>query len=233
VARPSAPCDHRYAEFGNGRLLDLCLGARPDGPGRAADLGCGSGGLAAALAARGWDVVAVEADPPLAEAARTRGLAVVEADLTDPAVYDDPALAGRDLVVLGDVLEHLADPVPVLAAAAGLLAPGGRLAVSVPNVAFWQVRLGLLAGRFDYAETGVLDRTHLRFFTRRSLREALGGAGLSVVAEDAVVPLATSVAPRLGRLGPLAAGYAALGRRAPGLMAFQLLALCARAGRGG
>jgi hypothetical protein len=57
---------------------------------------------------------------------------------------------------------------------------GGRLIVSVPNVAHWTVRFGLLAGSFDYAETGILDRTHLRFFTRESLLEVCAEAGLVV-----------------------------------------------------
>lgn len=86
-----------------------------------------------------------------------------------------------DAVVCADVLEHLPDPVPVLARVRSWISPGGRLFVSVPNVANVAVRLSLLAGRFEYADRGILDRTHLRFFTRRSARRLVEGAGFRIV----------------------------------------------------
>jgi SAM-dependent methyltransferase len=85
-----------------------------------------------------------------------------------------------DVIVFADVLEHLLDPVGTLHGYLRFLAPGGRVLVSVPNVAVWNVRAGLLLGRFQYTATGTLDRTHLRFFTRANLRRALGDAGLRV-----------------------------------------------------
>src|SRR5437016_12769572 len=92
-----------------------------------------------------------------------------------------PALDGAfDAIVYGDVLEHLHDPARVLAALNRGLAPGGQAVISVPNVAHLWVRLSLAAGRFEYADRGILDRTHLRFFTRRSLGALLTGAGLRV-----------------------------------------------------
>ncbi len=60
----------------------------------------------------------------------------------------------------------MADPIAALRGYRHFLAPGGRVLVSVPNVAVWNVRFGLLFGRFEYTPTGTLDRTHLRFFTR-------------------------------------------------------------------
>jgi 2-polyprenyl-3-methyl-5-hydroxy-6-metoxy-1,4-benzoquinol methylase len=118
-------------------------------------------------------------------------------------------------VVFGDVLEHLVDPWEALRVARGLLAPGGVAIVSVPNVAAWPVRFGLLAGRFDYADFGLLDRTHLRFFTRRSAHELVQAAGYEIERERFVhlerklgpvrraLPLPTSVADRaLARLWP-------------------------------
>jgi hypothetical protein len=101
--------------------------------------------------------------------------------------------------------------------------------VSVPNVAHLWVRLSLLVGRFDYADRGILDRTHLRFFTRRTLLELLRSAGLRVD-ELAVtpVPLPLVVPPRwhgrvLAGVHALSAGAA---RAWPGGLAYQFVAVC-------
>jgi len=101
--------------------------------------------------------------------------------------------------------------------------------VSVPNVAHLWVRLSLLAGRFHYTDRGILDRTHLRFFTRRTLLELLRAAGLTVV-ELAVtpVPLPLVVPPRwhgrwLPHVHALSAGAA---RGWPGGLAYQFVAVC-------
>ena len=81
-----------------------------------------------------------------------------------------------DVILFSDMLEHLADPLDVLMRHYQLLAPGGQMLISLPNVAIWNVRLALLLGRFEYGDTGTLDRTHMRFFTRRSFRRFLGDA---------------------------------------------------------
>jgi 2-polyprenyl-3-methyl-5-hydroxy-6-metoxy-1,4-benzoquinol methylase len=138
---------------------------------------------------------------------------------------EDPALRGRigsgyDAVLFLDVLEHLVDPGAVLRAAHRWLAPGGVVLCSIPNVAHWRVRLGLLLGRFDYEDSGLLDRTHLRWYTRRTARELVRGAGYELTWEDAVVPQhpRVSVPPRL--LRPELFGYQFLiearSARAPG-----------------
>jgi hypothetical protein len=78
------------------------------------------------------------------------------------------------------MLEHLPDPLDVLRRHYRLLASGGRVLISLPNVAIWNVRLALLVGRFEYGDTGTLDRTHLRFFTGHSFQRFLSDAGLAV-----------------------------------------------------
>ena len=83
-----------------------------------------------------------------------------------------------DAILFLDVLEHLRDPDGVLRAARDWLRPGGRVLCSLPNVAHWRVRLALARGRFDYTENGLMDATHLRWFTRRTARELLTRAGL-------------------------------------------------------
>lgn len=98
--------------------------------------------------------------------------------------------AVHERVLLLNVLEHIADPEAVLRAARDRVAPGGRLVVVVPNVANLWIRLRLLAGNFEYADRGILDRNHLRFFTRKSVRRQLERCGYRVVNERmTVIPL--------------------------------------------
>jgi hypothetical protein len=85
-----------------------------------------------------------------------------------------------DVVIFSDVLEHLVDPSEVLRAVRPLIAPGGYVCSSIPNIAHGSIRLALLAGRFDYAELGLMDRTHLRFFTREGMRHLFAAAGYEV-----------------------------------------------------
>ncbi len=82
-----------------------------------------------------------------------------------------------DVVLFGDVLEHLHDPRRVLEDAVGLLAPDGRFVISIPNVSHIDARMMLLQGNWEYQADGLLDRTHLRWFTRQSLRELLADVG--------------------------------------------------------
>jgi 2-polyprenyl-3-methyl-5-hydroxy-6-metoxy-1,4-benzoquinol methylase len=208
----------------------LILSRLGEGRGRKAlDVGAADGFLAERLTAQGWSVTALERDPELAARARGRCKEVVVADLESAP----PLLPGPfDAIVYGDVLEHLSDPRAALVALDQTLAPGGTVIVSVPNIAHLWVRLSLLAGRFDYADRGILDRGHLRFFTRRTFREFLRSAGLTVL-ELAVtpVPLPLVVPPRwhgrwLDRAHALSARAA---RGWPGGLAYQFVAVC-RAG---
>lgn len=106
-----------------------------------------------------------------------------------------------DVIVAADVLEHLGEPHETLRRLVGFLRPGGRILVSVPNVANFSVRAALLAGRFPYAERGILDRSHLRFFTRASARELLTSSGWKVVSLSATAVPVELALPALGR-GP-------------------------------
>lgn len=149
------------------------------------DVGCASGYLGGPLTESGCTVVGFERDPRAAAIARGRCACVVIGDFASEA---DRAVLPRDFdfVLMGDVLEHLADPWAALRAVHDLLAPGGRALVSLPNVAAWPVRLALLRGRFEYVEFGILDRTHLRFFTRESAHALARDAGFMVEHEHLV-----------------------------------------------
>jgi methionine biosynthesis protein MetW len=216
VSAPYAALVAAHGPAGSHRLL---LAEVPAGA-RVLDVGCATGYLAAELARRGCEVVGVEADAAAAAVAHGPCASVIQGDLeeegTRAALAAEPAFAA---IVCGDVLEHLREPGAALAFLATLLSPGGRLVASVPNVAHWTARRALLRGRFPYAEHGLFDRTHLRFFTRASARELVEQAGLRVVHErfaPAPLPLQAHI-PALRRLEQAAA------RAWPELFALQVV----------
>ena len=146
------------------------------------DVGCGFATTSESIQKRGNRVTGIESSDDALPRARTRIGHVVHADLQDLDGVRR-ALQGKqfDIIIFADVLEHLAWPEGVLRSYRQFLRPGGSIIVSLPNVGLWSVRLSLLAGRFEYADTGVLDRTHLRFFTRRTMRRLLDDAGFTPV----------------------------------------------------
>ncbi len=157
----------------HGQLLEW-LARRP--PSKVLDLGCSDGRFGELVRAQGHRVVGVDVvkHPDVSN----RIDEFYEADL-DAGVPDE---AGRDfdVIVLADVLEHTATPERVLADVRTRLAPGGVVAVSIPNFAHWYPRVRVAAGRFDYDRRGILDRGHLRFFTDRSFRRLAADAGFTV-----------------------------------------------------
>ncbi len=179
---PSAPEALRYDNVGSGpgdahRLLADWV---PTGA-SVLDVGAGTGAFAELIRrTRGASVVCIEPDAMRAALARERGLTVEECTVEEFAAR---SLQRFDAIVLADVLEHLAYPAPLLLALRPLLAPSGRLLLSVPNVAHWTIRSSLLRGRFDYAPLGLMDVTHLRWFTARTLNQVLSGCGYTVEAQ--------------------------------------------------
>ena len=148
---------------------------------RILDVGCGEGALGAKLkAALRAEVHGIELHAPAAAAARRVLDSVTEGDATHVRLpFPEGAF---DCLVFGDVLEHLVDPWTALRSTVKLLRRGGTVVASVPNLRHLGVTLPLLfAGRFEYEDEGILDRTHLRFFTRRSFVELLASAGLEDV----------------------------------------------------
>ena len=128
-----------------------------------------------------------------------------------------------DVVLCGDLIEHLRDPEAFLARVRPLLREDGRLVLTTPNVANWSVRLGLLAGRWRYTERGILDRTHVHLFTRRTLVEALERAGYRVETLDYTVPVPLVGSPAVERVAH------AVGRVRPPLFAYQFVVAAAPA----
>lgn len=167
--------DHSYFEHARPELLSLV----PRSARSVLDVGCGAGRLGEALKARQeCEVVGVERDEDAARRARERLDRVVVGDAESPDLGLAPG--SFNVVVCGDVLEHLRDPLALLRRARGWLRPAGRVVASVPNVRHHSVVRSLLEGNWTYESAGLLDRDHLRFFTRREVEKLFFRAGFEV-----------------------------------------------------
>jgi len=164
------------------KLLDAVGSGR-----RVLDVGCSSGYLAEPLSKRGNVVVGIELDPVAAREAERWCERVLVGDLEAMDLPLPPA--SFEVVLCGDVIEHLRDPGAALARLRPFLRPGGSLVASTPNIANWAMRLSLLAGRWRYTDRGFLDRTHVHLFTRATLVETVEGAGYEVRRIDYTVPI--------------------------------------------
>ena len=151
------------------------------------DLGCGSGALGQHLSeTRGCTLDGVTLSEAEATHARPHYRRVVVDNLESCDLVATFAGSHYDFIVCADVLEHLSRPEQVLAACRQLLQPEGRLLISVPNAGYTGLIAELLDGEFLYREEGLLDRTHLRFFTRRSLARFLGEQRWAIDSVDTI-----------------------------------------------
>lgn len=144
------------------------------------DVGCSTGYLAERLAARGCEVVGIEIDHADAVAAREVCARVIEGDVEALDLAAQLGSDAFDVIIFGDVLEHLRAPEQTLRTTQRFLSPGGRMVVSIPNVAHASIRLQLLLGEFRYTPVGLLDETHLRFFTLDTFSAMAWRAGFAV-----------------------------------------------------
>jgi methionine biosynthesis protein MetW len=146
---------------------------------RVLDVGCGTGSLTQIVArARAATLVGIEPDPIRAQIARDRGIDARNGILTSGMLAK---LGMFDVVLFADVLEHLPNPQEMLLMVRNALLPGGAVVASIPNVAHWTVRWDLLRGRFDYQSCGIMDATHLRWFTSDNVTHLFGSAGYRIV----------------------------------------------------
>ena len=152
------------------------------------DVGCAVGMLGQYLTEhQGCSVDGIEGNAEAAEIARPFYRRVAVTDLESAVLRDVWEGVRYDRIVCADVLEHLRDPGQVLCQLSDLLAPSGKLLISIPNIAHVGVFLELLSGDFRYREEGLLDRTHLRFFTRRSFLYFLAENGFAGQIVDRIV----------------------------------------------
>ncbi|HEY9141582.1 MAG TPA: class I SAM-dependent methyltransferase [Bryobacteraceae bacterium] len=187
------------------------------------DLGCSTGIRAAWLREhrKCW-VAGVEIDKAMAALARERCDSLQEVDLDDLPLLPYPQ-SHFDVLVFGDVLEHLKNPERVLVHLLQYLGPDGIAVISLPTFAYFGVRLRVLLGRFRYADWGILDRTHLHFYTRQTAREMVEQCGFTVRAWGFRPPL-WPVLPKALR--------GAMTKVWPSLFAIQFVIVCARPGDG-
>jgi methionine biosynthesis protein MetW len=158
----------------------------PEGAARVLDVGCGAGALGAALKEeRELEVCGLELFPDAAAQARERLDTVVEGNLDE--LEDLPFDRGHfDAMIFGDVLEHLHDPARLLRVLRPYLADDGALVCSIPNVGHWSVVLPLLMqDRWRYEDAGLLDRTHVHFFTLAEARIMLRDCGFTLASAAA------------------------------------------------
>jgi glycosyltransferase involved in cell wall biosynthesis len=163
-------------------------------PGRVLDVGCSDGRFDELLRLAGHTVIGL--DTVKVDGVQDRVDRFIEADLNEglPREVGD----GFDAVVAADVLEHVIDPAATLRQLRDALAPGGVLFVSVPNFAHWYPRLRVLFGRFDYDRRGILDASHIRFFTRATFERLAQRSGLRI-RRRSTSGLPVEVAERGGR----------------------------------
>jgi 2-polyprenyl-3-methyl-5-hydroxy-6-metoxy-1,4-benzoquinol methylase len=156
----------------------------PDKVMRLLDVGCGTGATMAVVKqcrAVEW-AGGIEYNLAIADRAEAVFDRVWRGDAVDARIEDEIAPASLDAVLCLDVLEHMPDPWGMVQRLSPLIAPGGRLIVSVPNIRHWKFIWRLLAyGDFRYRDAGLLDRTHLRFFVRSTAIKLAICGGLSLV----------------------------------------------------
>jgi methionine biosynthesis protein MetW len=192
---------------------------------RVLEIGCGSGTIIAYLIReQGCTGLGVELDEHMAAEAAESGVRVIQKDIeADGTQRELSAQPPFDYVIMADVLEHLRRPRRLLEAARDWLVQDGEVLASVPNVAYWRVRLMLLSGRWDYTDGHIMDRSHLFWYTRETVRRLFQDAGYTVTElQDRWAPLPgervwRKVIPARQRL------YAWLARRWPGLFAYQFV----------
>ena len=190
------------------------------------EIGTATGYLTYEMSKRGCAVTGIEQDSEMAKIARQHCRRMI---VQDVETLDFSELEKYDAVILGDVVEHLRNPREFLQKIAPVLKPGGKVLISLPNVANIWVRLNLLFGRFNYSRVGILDESHLRFFTLASSKKIADDSGLEVISTNVTpIPLplilpATSEGRALSFLHALNWGVTRLRKT---LFGYQFILVC-------
>jgi 2-polyprenyl-3-methyl-5-hydroxy-6-metoxy-1,4-benzoquinol methylase len=143
---------------------------------RILDIGTAAGTMARICAGSGLLFFGIEANEQRALIARPYYQGFFQGDLESAP---DDVLGNFDIILCADILEHTAYPGDILKRLVNLQNPGAFFIISVPNIAHIWIRLNLLLGNFNYTDKGILDSTHLRFFTRKTLLNLVQESGLS------------------------------------------------------
>jgi 2-polyprenyl-3-methyl-5-hydroxy-6-metoxy-1,4-benzoquinol methylase len=218
-----------------GSTHNLVLGLVEPGS-RVLEFGCATGYMSRALHdGRGATVVGVELDAEAARLAEAHCERVLVGDAEELDLEAELGGERFDAILFADVLEHLREPAALLSRVRPFVADGGVVVASIPNVAHAAVRLALLGGSFRYREQGLLDETHLRFFTREGVLDLFESSGFVITqwlrrrleVEETEIPVPRSV-PEEARAwatgDPEATTYQFVVRAVPSEPAAQLLA---------
>lgn len=146
---------------------------------RVLEFGCYNGFVSRVLKERDCRVTGIEIDKEVAEIAKEFCKDVIIGDIEE-IDYEKVLKDKYDVALFGDVLEHLKNPENILRKVQPFLKEDGFIVISIPNIAHWSIRLQLLKGDFDYVDMGILDETHLRFFTKKSIVKLLERCGYFV-----------------------------------------------------
>jgi len=198
------------------------------------EIGAATGYLTERLRESGSTVTAIEPEAEAVQAAADRGIEVVNGYIED--LLQRGYQNTFDCALVADVVEHVARPQEFLVTTASLLKPAGKLVLSVPNIAHWSARLSIARGHFRYAERGLFDDTHLRFFTSATLEEMLQSTGFTVLAKDVTLglydyPRVPSVLRRIGLHKLVRPTARSLARLRPSLFGYQFIWLAERTER--
>jgi 2-polyprenyl-3-methyl-5-hydroxy-6-metoxy-1,4-benzoquinol methylase len=186
------------------------------------DVGAASGTLARMCQNKELRLFGIEPNPDWAQIASPLYENMWICSIAD---IDQELIQGFDAIVLGDILEHLPDPEKVLKKLVQCQSSNAHFIISAPNIANLWVRLNLLMGRFDYTNRGILDRTHLRFFTRKTLIHMIQNSGLEILLIQ-VTPIPLELVSRFFLTVPgrfVHAVLARLTRWLPTLLGYQFV----------
>jgi SAM-dependent methyltransferase len=190
----------------------------PDNARRVVEVGCSTGALARAYKAINPQAhyIGVEIDPAYAELARRHcdEVLVQDMDAVGPELLRSSLAA--DCWVFGDSLEHLRDPWALLAKIRAAIPADGCIAACIPNAQHWSVQMRLNSGEFRYEDAGLLDRTHLRWFTRRTMHEMFAQAGFKITQGHAIIfhdPRRDQFLPAIGAMATAAGADAEMAVR--------------------
>jgi SAM-dependent methyltransferase len=180
--RPALPSDCVLYNLEDANAT--ALSRIPQGAVRVLDVGCGSGANGRWLVEHGFESFGLTHSIEEASLARRsyRGVVVSDAEKFFPC----PAGRSFDAILFIDALEHFRDPWSVLANCRSSLGGSGAVVAFIPNIGHLKARLSLLAGSFRYTRMGLMDRTHLRFFDRQSVRELFTASGYRIETSEDV-----------------------------------------------
>lgn len=150
---------------------------------RVLDVGCGAGTLAKEMNKNDCEVIGIELDENSANVAQMYCKELIRGDV-ESIELEDQFNDYFDIIIFADVLEHLKEPSNVLKRFIKYLKDDGFIIISLPNIANWKIRLKLLFGNFDYEDHGILDKNHLRFFTKKNTIKLISDAGLKIYKFD-------------------------------------------------